>query len=355
MKKIIIFGGTFDPIHKGHLKMAKYAMKTLNADKLFFVINTKSNIKDSPVASYEEREKMLRLAIRNFSHKKYRIDKFEKNNSYNNEPNYTIDTVKYFKDRFSNDEIYLLIGDDQYLKFNQWKDHQKIRDYVKILVSKRYTSNVDKQDKDDIFLKNNPVDVCSTQIRNGKNDKMLPKNVKHFIDNNFIYLETKIKSLMSEKRFEHTQRVVKTAIEIAKANNYKDLNKVKIAALCHDVAKEFKIFQIVQYLSKNEYHGYEDKIHIFHGLVGSRYVKKEFKIKDKEILDAIANHVIPNASNASKLTKILYLADKLEPSRTINDIDNRKFWLEKAMIDLNESFEHVLKFNQNKYINGKKK
>ncbi|SFW05757.1 Nicotinate-nucleotide adenylyltransferase [Chlamydia abortus] len=106
--KIGIFGGSFDPIHKGHLLVASEAIKSLDLDCLYFVPANKNPFKkDKSYASNLHRINMIKLAIKD--NPKMQISEFETNR---NCISYTIDTVKYFRNKFKDDDLYLLIGSD---------------------------------------------------------------------------------------------------------------------------------------------------------------------------------------------------------------------------------------------------
>ncbi|RTZ68853.1 MAG: nicotinate (nicotinamide) nucleotide adenylyltransferase [Tenericutes bacterium] len=108
-----IFGGSFNPIHKGHLAIAKEAIKELNLDKLFFVPNFKSPFKTSiKYADPEHRVAMIDLVKPN----KSEVSKFEINRKG---ISYTFETVDYFKQKFPDDNLYLIIGSDNLYKLHK--------------------------------------------------------------------------------------------------------------------------------------------------------------------------------------------------------------------------------------------
>jgi nicotinate-nucleotide adenylyltransferase len=79
-----------------------------------------------------------------------------------------------------------------------------------------------------------------------------------------------------------------------------------------------------------------------HGLASAQYVKKFFNIKDKEVLNAIANHVIPS-KEPTILDMIIYCADKLEPARTKEDVNNRVGYVKLAKTDIEAAFTKLYK------------
>ena len=114
----IIFGGTFDPIHNGHLNMAIRASKTLNADVYF--VPARISVWKNESTPIEYRIKMIELAINSIKENSHlKISRVEADSNSNT--NYTIDTVGKFKRMFPNKKLYLLIGIDQVNSFDKWK------------------------------------------------------------------------------------------------------------------------------------------------------------------------------------------------------------------------------------------
>ena len=103
MKKII-FGGAFDPIHNGHIRVAREASKKFNATVIF--VPAKNPRWKEPTETSENRLEMLKLALKAVDFK-YEIEEYELNS--NAEVNYSIDTIKHLKEKYANDNLYLLI------------------------------------------------------------------------------------------------------------------------------------------------------------------------------------------------------------------------------------------------------
>jgi len=111
--KIAIFGGSFNPVHKGHISIAEHAIAELGLDKLFFVPAYSSPFKTKvKYVDAQHRINMLKLELP----EKAEVSEFETNRK---STSYTIDTVKYFKQKYPNDEIFLIIGSDNVYKLNK--------------------------------------------------------------------------------------------------------------------------------------------------------------------------------------------------------------------------------------------
>ena len=132
-KRIGIFGGTFDPPHKGHLAIAEQAIKQLGLDSVYFVpayIPPHKQQHSSTTAQH--RMRMLKLAVR--GRKKYRVSALELKRGG---ISYTIDTLKAFKQRFPHIDFVLILGADNLLQFQSWKSPKTILQLSSLAVYKR--------------------------------------------------------------------------------------------------------------------------------------------------------------------------------------------------------------------------
>lgn len=112
MKKIIVFGGSFNPIHNGHVNIATKALEQIKADRIYFVPTYKSTFKQAFNISDIHRKKMIQNIIK--LNDRFHFNWYELN--IQNEKSYL--TVKYFKEKFANAQIYFLIGSDNLEKFH---------------------------------------------------------------------------------------------------------------------------------------------------------------------------------------------------------------------------------------------
>lgn len=328
MKKIILFYGSFDPIHQGHLKIAKEALNLIKGDKLYFGLNKNSNSKN--LAPFSKRKEMIKLAIQN----KNKMDILDIKFDYKNLDDTYDEILSFCND---NNEYYILIGEDQLNNLNKWYRFDILKKKFKfIIASRHYYEN--SENKNYIYLNNKIYNVSSSEIKEG-NYKGLNKDVKQYIIENNIYVERQLKQYLSSKRIKHVKSVKNLALKIYK-NNKENLDKNKIVSACllHDVAREFSNTRLKN-IMKNHYPEYvNDLNYIYHQYVGEYIAKKKFYIEDKEILEAIKYHTTGN-ENISKLAKLVYVSDKLDPSR---GFDSSKL-IEKCINNLDEGFIEVLK------------
>ena len=184
MSKVGIFGGTFDPIHHGHLITAQSVREIRDLDKIIFIPSFISPHKaDVNSASPEHRMNMLKLAVEGidfFEVSEYEIKK--------EGISYTIDTLKEFKKKY--DELEFIIGYDNIFKFHTWKNPDEIMKITKILVLKRKSSlpppHEDKYVKSALFVETRGIEISATDIREKVTQGMpihylVPEKVKEYI------------------------------------------------------------------------------------------------------------------------------------------------------------------------------
>jgi len=131
--KIGILGGTFNPVHLGHLILAEEAREKLGLDKVIFVPAALAPHKDDlDIAPAFERLKMLKASVK--GNKYFSVSDIEIKRGGRS---YTIDTLKEFKRKNSRDELYFIVGSDMLKYLNEWKDLSEILKMVKFVTATR--------------------------------------------------------------------------------------------------------------------------------------------------------------------------------------------------------------------------
>ena len=125
-----VFGGTFDPVHVGHLAIAHAALESLPLDRVLFVIAKRSPLKDrGPVAGEADRLRMLELAVAGEPH--FAVSRAELDRDG---PSYTVDTLERLSGA---DELFLILGSDAVADFPKWKDPARIGQLATVAVAER--------------------------------------------------------------------------------------------------------------------------------------------------------------------------------------------------------------------------
>lgn len=331
-----ILGGTFNPIHYGHLFIAQYILDFMDLDKILFIPSGNPPHKNG-VIDKNHRLNMTVLAISD--NERFEIDEFEvQKENYS----YAYDTLNYLNEKYYNDKLYYIIGQDAMIDFDKWHRYQEVGTMVDFIVVTRGGILTQKlkdlyADVNMIFIDTPVIEISSTDIRNRILNKksiryFLSEKVEKYICKNNLYevnkmtLEERIKEdlkkILDEKRYRHTLGVVKSAQELCELYG-EDRQKATLAALLHDVAKQLKKDEVQQKIEK---YGIElDEVEketnqLKHAKIGRYIAEFEYGIKDEDILNAIDYHTTGRA-NMSKLEMIICLADYIDDTRTFDTVD----------------------------------
>lgn len=199
MRKIGLMGGTFNPIHITHLKIAEAAMKFADLDEVLFIPSGCSYLKNpAEIASSNDRLEMVKLAIEGYS--KFNISKIELERSGNS---YTYVTLQKLKLLYPEDTFYFIMGADNLFSIEYWLNPEIIFQNCIVLAtvrddksSKELDNELEKlQEKFHAKIQVFPFeksDISSTLIRNTLHekkaiDKMVPQSVQHYIMEHHLY------------------------------------------------------------------------------------------------------------------------------------------------------------------------
>lgn len=343
IKKLAIMGGTFDPIHIGHLVTAEEVRAEFNVDEVLFVPTGhpphKSNIN---MTTCEHRYLMTVLATA--ANPYFQVSRLEIEREG---VTYTIDTIKELK-RIYGDEVQLffITGADAVHKILEWKesaDLLQLCDFVAVTrpgynkkellkqvetLKTKYASNIH-------FLEVPALAISSSDIRKRLSETkpikyLVPQEVENYIKKHELYhvkirltesekeeMYAYVASKLSPKRYAHTRGVVEMALEYAKAHGV-DYDETFIAALFHDIAKELSPAESMSICEKygialDEFE--KAHPHLIHGKVGAVILERDWGISKASILESIKCHTIGRI-NMTELDKIIYLADMTEEGRS---------------------------------------
>ena len=130
MTRVGVFGGTFDPVHVGHLAIANAALEELGLDHVYFVPARRSPLKEGgPIAGAEDRVAMLTGAIA--GEPRFRVSPLELDRKG---PSFTVDTLEALR---GEGELFLILGSDAYADFERWREPARIRRLATIVLAAR--------------------------------------------------------------------------------------------------------------------------------------------------------------------------------------------------------------------------
>ena len=185
MSKVGIYGGTFDPIHHGHLILAREALEQLDLEKVIFVPAATSPFKTAPLASVDLRVAMLHAAIGKQA--EFVVDEWELQRP---PPSYTIDTIREFRRREPAARFCYLVGEDNVSTLARWHEFEELEKLVEFVVLDR---SGDKPAHPYTTVRRK-IDISATEIRNrvaqGRSIRYLvPPAVEEIIRQGNLYRE----------------------------------------------------------------------------------------------------------------------------------------------------------------------
>lgn len=194
--KVGFIGGSFNPIHNGHIKLALSAKKEFSLDKVLFIPTNINPIKENKSkVTTMQRLKMVELAIEEYPF--FEVDTYEIDKKG---VSYTIDTVAYLKDKYK--ELFFIGGADLVFEIHKWKDYKKLLKQLNFIIANRPPYKNDELKEKTEFLnkeynakitilKNfNLIDLSSSEIRENilKNNSLkIPEKVAQYIVENNLY------------------------------------------------------------------------------------------------------------------------------------------------------------------------
>jgi len=184
-KKIGIFGGSFDPIHTGHLIICNIIKDEFDLDKIIFVPAYRSPHKTtSRFTSPQDRYEMVELAIE--ENAGFEISDYEISKSRSV---YSIETIDYMKKEYSKSELFFIIGADSYCNISNWKNPELIKKHVKLVIASRDNLKISE---DEYLAKTPNIEISSSMIRDRINKKLSIKylvnsKVEHYIYEKDLY------------------------------------------------------------------------------------------------------------------------------------------------------------------------
>ena len=350
--KIGVYGGTFNPPHLGHVTAARAVFELLKLDKLLLIPAGLPPHKDLPAGSptAEQRLEMTRLAADQIGlGDRVEVLDLELRRAGRS---FTSDTLAQLKERYPEDQLWLLMGTDMFLTLQTWHEPEKVLSLAGIAafgrteedteelfsVQREYLYQTYPQAR--LFTLTIPgvIDVSSTELRQqlakGAGGQLLPPAVYGYILREGLYnthadlkhlplsrLRPAALSYLKYKRIPHVLGTEQEAIRLAERYGA-DVEKARRAALLHDITKKL---DMADQLALCQRYGIrlddleQKALKLLHAKTGAAIARDVFGVDD-EIYNAIWYHTTGHAG-MTLLEKIIYIADYIEPSRDFPGVD----------------------------------
>ena len=361
--KVLLYGGTFDPPHNGHLNNLRAAAARVQPDKVVVMPAGLSPFKQKTSAPGA-----LRLEMCSCFHAleegmdaipQLEVSGWEVAQAEAGSHNYTVLTVEKLARDYPGAQLYLAIGSDMLLSFDGWHRWQDILRLAHLVVTSRNVGDapelhakalqLDPTGARILFAPVQALPMASSDIRTrlaaGEGcETELPEAVRAVIRREKLYkrkyqpmnlkqAKELVRGRLSDKRYEHTLNVKKMAGKLAKIYG-EDEERAALAALLHDSAKEIskdEMREILRAYPQYAEGGEERPAPVWHGVCAAILARTQWGVTDEAVLSAIACHTA-GKPGMTRLDKILYLADMTSAERDWPGVEKLRK-LEKKDLD----------------------
>ena len=363
--RIVVYGGSFNPPHLGHVEAARTVSAELAPDKFLIIPTNVSPHKMLAEGSPEPRARleMCRLAFADIPGAEISDMELRREGK-----SYTAQTVEELRHSFPDDELVLVMGTDMFLSFETWYRFEYLLESCTLAVLARDEDEdiqlrrqrdalTEKYGARVIILKHDPVAASSSDIRErlrfGIGSELLPDSVyseiirRHYYDAlpELSWLRAKVMPYLTEKRVAHVLGCENEAVSLA--NRWgEDPERAAVAGILHDITKKLSAEEQLKLCEK--YGIINDAAEVanpklLHAKTGAAFARELFGIED-DIYGAIRWHTT-GKPDMTLLEKIIYLADFVEPTRDFPGVEElRELCFEDIDAAMAKGLEMSLEF-----------
>lgn len=324
MVKTLIFGGSFDPPHLGHLALLKKGIEHIKPDRVLIIPSYHAPLKkNAPQARATDRIRLVQEGLLNPLPLKMKlISRCYAREARARRTVFTVETLGALRG-----DLHFLVGQDSAENFHRWKSPEKL----KSLATWWYGARPGSKGRAPAHFKKIPgtfPDVSSTELRSslalGRDcSDFLHPSVSKIIDDKGLYgwkLLATLRKTLSPERFEHTLNVASLAEALAMRHGATPESAL-LAGLLHDMGRRFNPAGVARYVKTRRIavpmksKVLESEPMLAHAYVSADLARREFSVDDPGILNAVRRHTLGD-SKLSLLDKVLYVADACSHDRS---------------------------------------
>ena len=339
MNMIGILGGTFDPIHLGHLKMADITAKQLGIRRMLFIPDGDPPHKGE-LAPAKDRMAMVELAVQ--SRPGFEVSDMEINRVG---ITYTVDTLTQLRKQEPDSVFCYVVGADTLMVIESWRTFGRVAELLHAMavvprpgidetILKKQVEYIREKYHLDIRLIGSPVSAISSseiRMRAARHEALagyVPDAVERYIRTHRIYRDEMIEALrrtMTPARYRHTLGVERAAVRLSALHGV-DVQQARLAALLHDCAKHMSVEDMRVLVAREHIAlapGEDESRALLHAAAGMALAQTCYGVTDGAVLSAVRWHTTGRVG-MTNLEKVIYLADMTEENRPtfqrLNDI-----------------------------------
>lgn len=345
MEKVILYGGTFDPVTSEHINIIKQLALIEGVKKVIVVPDYQPPHKLNTSTPAFYRKEMLEIALKGVE--RVEISDFEINQK---KAVYSFVTVEHYKKLYPDCELYFAMGTDMLAEFSLWKNPERILQNADIILIERENGGDNKKaiygfekkySKKVFQITYKGKDVSSQEVRlrlylSLDTEDLLTSEIREYINRKNLYKPNRfyeyINQVLPEKRRKHTLGVILCGKKIAKKLKA-DQVKTELACLLHDNAKYLDYRRYREFILPD---GAPKSVE--HQFLGEFIVKRILTVDDEGILKAVKYHTT-GRPNMTLLEKIVFTADVIERGRNFEGVEKLRKSVEA---DFEEGFRDCM-------------
>jgi len=332
--KIAIMGGTLDPVHNGHIEIARAVLAECGADGVLLLPAGDPPHKRRKASRWDRLE-MARLAAQTLPGMEVSDIEVRREGT-----TYTVDTLRQLHAQRPGVQWLYIIGADTLKVLGSWRSFHEVAQLCEFAAVGRPGCGSAQMEADALRLQREygarihildaaGPDISSTDVRNliaegNSAEHLVPAPVAAYIREKGLYMcgmswsdaEEMLSGMIKPGRYEHTMGVVETAVRLAPKYGVNP-QKARLAALLHDCAKSMDFAQMQSLVRENVPDADEEELSmepVLHAPAGSVVARRVFGVRDEEILAAIRKHTLGDES-MTPLDYLIYVSDFIEPNR----------------------------------------
>ncbi|OGR82641.1 MAG: hypothetical protein A3J74_00865 [Elusimicrobia bacterium RIFCSPHIGHO2_02_FULL_57_9] len=329
MRKILVFGGSFDPPHLGHCALLLSAAKTLRPDGILIIPAYRAPLKNPAGASAAHRLKMIHSGLLPSLPASWRrITRLDLSEINGKRRVYTVETLRRLKRLHPKAELHFAVGSDSAADFHRWRDPESLKTLSRWWAANRPGHFLAARDLTFFKrLRHAMPDISSTEIRSrlALGDgarKYLAPAVHAFIKRHGLYgenLPDRLKTQIKSRRFKHSLAVARLAEQLARRWGL-DPAKARLAGLLHDCGRSIPAPDMAGYAQRRRLAVpflaavSRRQPLLCHAYVSADIARRRFGVSDPAILSAISKHTLGGRS-MSALDRLIYTADAASTDR----------------------------------------
>jgi len=350
--RVLVFGGSFDPPHRGHAALLAAAAKRLRPERILVVPAFHAPLKDAePAAPAEERLALARLGVIAPLPARWRARAFvDPAEARGGRRAFTVETLKRLHEEYPRAELHFVCGQDAAASFPQWKEPARLRSLATWWFGARRGSTA----RPPAFFRRVPgtfPEVSSTELRASLalgedcSDALAPAVLSR-IEARGAYgtgLLKRLRATLKPGRYAHTLNVAALAGALARRHGL-DEDRARLAGLLHDAGRRFPPPLLAEYARKRRLKVPQGALTaalepmLLHAYVSEDLARGEFGVRDEAVLSAVRKHTLGDLV-MSPLDKAVYVADACSADRSHPGVAETRAL---AFGDLDAAFERCL-------------